>query len=89
MVGQRFTYPRRSDMALRRAETIGRIWAWLAGAAVLAFVAFIVVAGVLHSRHTTGDNTTAVTTGAPNATTGSGSSSPRPLPPASNKSGMQ
>jgi hypothetical protein len=89
MGGQRYNYLQRSERTLHRAETIGRIWAWLAGAAV-AFIGFIVVAAANHSGYTASDNNaTTVITRAPNTTIGSGSPSPQPPAPTSNKIGVQ
>lgn len=76
------TDPRLADPVLRQ-EPAGGIWGWVAGLAVLALIAFIVVAG-WNSDHTAANNPSTnppVTTGsnaprAPASTTGSGASSP-------------
>jgi hypothetical protein len=75
--------PRLSDPVLRQDEPAGGIWGWVAGLAVLALIAFIVVAG-WNSDHTASNNPNnnpPITTGsnaprAPASTTGSGASSP-------------
>jgi hypothetical protein len=84
----RNTDPRLSDPVLRQEEPAGGIWGWVAGLAVLALIAFIVVAGWNSDQATTANsNSPPVTTGAnapataprnvnPPSTTGSGASSP-------------
>jgi hypothetical protein len=84
------TDPRLSDPVLRRDESAGGIWGWVAGLAVLALIAFIVVAGWNNNGTTANNapNNPPVTTGSatpmspPSTTTGSGSMSPRPAAPA-------
>ena len=76
----------RFDPMLPRNESAGGIWGWVAGLAVLALIAFIVVAGWNNGGTTAnnGDNSPPMTTGnsapirnvAPPSTTGSGSTSP-------------
>ena len=79
--------PRLSDPVLRRDEPANTIWAWIAGVAVLALIAFVIVAG-WNSHSNTASNSPPMTTGStshpvsPPATTGSGLTSPRPLTPA-------
>lgn len=81
--------PRFSEPVVRREEASGSMWGWVAGIAVLALIAFIVVAG-WNSPSTTATNTAPpVTTGSapmrnvtPPSTTGSGATSPRPATPA-------
>jgi hypothetical protein len=86
MSDQRFTDPRLSDPVLRRDEPIGGIWGWIAGIAVVALIAFLVIAG--SNSNTASNNTSPATTGSatrqmsPPATTGSGSTSTRPMMPA-------
>jgi hypothetical protein len=79
--------PRLSDPVLRQDEPAGGIWGWVAGLAVLALIAFIVVAGWNSDHNTASNAPPPVTTGAnspgsaprnamPPSTTGSGASSP-------------
>ena len=80
--------PRLSDPVLRQDEPAAGIWGWVAGLAVLALIAFVVVAGWNNSDRNTASNAPPpVTTGAnapataprtmpPPSTTGSGSSWP-------------
>lgn len=98
MSDPRFTDPRYSDArssdpVLRRDESVGGVWGWIAGLAVLALIAFVVIAG----WNSSGDNTASnnpppMTTGSapsgapmrnvtPPSTTGSGSTSPAPMAP--------
>ncbi len=87
MSDPRFTDPRNSDPhlidpVLRRDESAGGIWGWVAGLAVLALVAFIVVAGWTNSgtNNANTESRAPMTTGsAPTSapsTTGAGSMSP-------------
>lgn len=73
--------PRLSDPVLRRDESAGGIWGWVAGLAVLALIAFVVVAG-WNNGGTTADNANT----SPPVTTGS-NSSPRMSPPSTTGSG--
>ena len=90
MSDPRYTDPRQSDPVLTRDEGVGGVWGWIAGLAILALIAFVVVAGWNSDRTTASNNSPApVTTGAnaparPAApsTTGSGSTAPRPMAPA-------
>jgi hypothetical protein len=80
--------PRLSDPVLRQEEPAGGIWGWVAGLAVLALIAFIVVAGWNSDQNTASTaSSPPITTGAnapgtaprnatPPTTTGSGASSP-------------
>jgi len=93
MTDPRYTDPRLSDPVLRDDENIGGIWAWIAGFAVLALIAFVVVAGWNSDRNTASSNSSPPmsTSSAPprNAmqpsTTGSGAASPQPLSPPANR----
>ena len=67
----RGTDPRLSDPVLRQDEPGGSIWGWVAGLAVLALIAFIVVAGWNSDPASTARNNSPSAT-----TTGSGASSP-------------
>jgi hypothetical protein len=96
MSDPRYTDPRLSDPVLRRDEGVGGPWGWIAGLAVLALVAFLVIAGWNSSPNTANNNSPPATTGTatrnispPASTTGSGAMSPQPLPPAPSKSGAQ
>jgi hypothetical protein len=80
--------PRLSDPVLRQDESVGGMWGWVAGLAVLALIAFVLVAGYNSSNNTASNTPPAETTtgSAPRAmspsTTGSGSMSPdRPVAP--------
>jgi hypothetical protein len=82
--------PRLSDPVLRREDDSGGIWGWVAGLAVLALIAFIVVAGWNNggNNQASTSNTAPITTGSnaprmsPPSTTGSGTTSPQPAMPA-------
>ncbi|HZL31332.1 MAG TPA: hypothetical protein VFC54_09775 [Pseudolabrys sp.] len=88
----RFNDPRISDPVLRRGENVGGVWGWIAGLAVVALIAFIVIAGWNSGGTNTANNgagnTPPMTTGAgapmrnvtPPSTTGSGATSPAPQP---------
>lgn len=92
MTDPRFTDPRLSDPVLRRDERSGGVWAWIAGVAVLALIAFVVIAG-WNGNQNTASNTSSppaatgqTTPGAtPPSTTGSGTTSPSPLSPPANR----
>jgi len=87
MTDPRYTDPRQTDPVLNRDDSAGGVWGWVAGLAILALIAFVVIAGW------NGDKNTANNTGAtPSSTaqrsmpgpstTGSGSTAPRPMTPA-------
>jgi hypothetical protein len=93
MSDPRYTDPR-TDPVLRRDEGVGGAWGWIAGLAVLALIAFVLIAGwnsnpnsasnapVGPSPMTTGSAPTRMN---PPTTTGSGSTSPMaPAPAPSN-----
>ena len=88
MTDPRFTDPRLSDPVLPHDEAVGGTWGWLAGIAVVALIAFLVIAGMNGNSNTASDNPSPAATGSvpgnmsPPSTTGSGASSPRPLMPA-------
>jgi hypothetical protein len=88
MTDPRFTDPRLSDPVLPRDDAIGGTWGWLAGIAVVALIAFLVIAGWNSNSNTASNNPSPAATGSapdntsPPSTTGSGSSSSRPLMPA-------
>lgn len=102
MSDPRFTDPRYSDTrlsdpVLRSEASAGGTWGWIAGLAVLALVAFVVIAGWNSGGNNTASNTPPpITTGSapsggpngapmrnvtPPSTTGSGSTSPAPMAP--------
>lgn len=88
MSDPRYTDPRLSDPVLRRDDQSGGMWGWIAGIAVLALIAFVVIAGWSGSQNTASNSSPpAATTGqaTPGATapstTGSGTTSPKPMTP--------
>lgn len=91
MSDPRFTDPpqtdERYDPALRHNES-GGMWGWVAGIAVLALIAFILVAGWNSNSNTASNSAPPTTTGTapmrnltPQSTTGSGAMSPSPATP--------
>ena len=87
MSDPRYTDQQLSDPVLRRDEAVSGTWGWIAGAAVLALIAFLVIAGWNSNSNTASNGASPATTGSttgmtPPSTTGSGSTSPRPLGPA-------
>jgi len=71
---------------LRQDESAGGMWGWVAGLAVLAFIACILIAGWNSSSNTAINNPPPGTTApvrnvTPQSTTGSGSISPQPATP--------
>jgi hypothetical protein len=93
MTDPRFTDPG-NDPLLRRDENVDSTWGWIAGLAVLALIAFVLIAG-WNSNPNTASNGPAVppmTTGSasgtapmrlsPPSTTGSGTTSPMAPTPA-------
>jgi hypothetical protein len=98
MSDPRYTDPRLSAPVLRRDEAVNGKWGWIAGIAVVALIAFLVIAGISGHNNTASNGPPPVTTGSTSrplsspATTGSGAMSPRPLTPAMpapNKGGTQ
>ena len=97
MTDPRYTDPRLSDPVLRDDEKIGGTWAWVAGLAILALIAFVVIAGWNSDRHTASNNPSAPMstssapprTALPPSTTGSGATSPQPATPAPASRGAQ
>ena len=95
MSDPRYTDPRFSDPVLRRDDSAGGVWGWIAGLAAVALVVFLVIAGMNHNTSTAGNNP-AGSTGSiathpatPPSTTGQGSAAPRPLAPPPSRSGTQ
>jgi len=89
MTDPRYTDPRLSDPVLRQDDRVRGVWAWIAGLAVLALIAFVVVAGWNSERDAASTNapapmstSSAPTRATPPSTTGAGSTSPRPVAPA-------
>jgi hypothetical protein len=89
MIDPRFTDdPHFSDPVIRRGENVGGIWNWVAGAALLLLIGFVILAGWKsnHNSNTASSGSsppaTASRTVTPPSTTGSGSSSPQPISPA-------
>lgn len=87
----RFNDPRLNEPVLRRGESVGGVWGWIAGLAVVALIAFIVIAGWNSNSTNTASNgagnSPPITTGSapmrnatPPSTTGSGATSPAPHP---------
>ena len=95
MTDPRFTDPdpRLSDPVLRRDESAGGMWGWIAGVAVLLLIGFLIVAGWNNSSTTanrgSSPSNTVSTPAGPPTTTGSGSPSLQPLTPAPSPSKSQ
>jgi hypothetical protein len=90
MSDPRYTDPL-TDPVLRRDESVGGAWGWIAGLAVLALIAFVLIAGWNSNPNTASNGPSPATTGSaptrmsPPTTTGSGSTSPMaPAPAPSN-----
>ena len=93
----RYSDPRLSDPVVRRDESVGGVWGWIAGIAVLVLIGFILVAGWNSSSNTARNAPPPVTTGSapmrnatPPSTTGSGTTrpmTPAPVTPAPANSG--
>ena len=80
--------PRLSDPVIRRDESAGGMWGWIAGVAVLLLIGFLIIAGWNSNSNTasSGSKTTTTSSTAPRttpqpSTTGSGSTSTQPLTP--------
>ena len=81
----------RLDPPIRRYEIAGGVWGWVAAAAALLLIGFVILAS-WNSKIASSDSsqpTTASRTATPPSTEGSGSSSPKPITPAPSKSGTQ
>lgn len=85
------TDPRYSDQhdpVLSRDQTDSGVWGWVAGLAILALIAFVVIAGWNSDKNTasTGGPSNAPATAnaprSPPSTTGAGSTAPQPMTPA-------
>ncbi len=66
--------PRLSDPVTRRPDSVGGMWGWIAGIAVLVLIAIILIAGWNSPTNT------AVNAPQPAGTVGSGTSSPTATP---------
>ncbi len=100
MTDPRYTDPRysdRPDPVLGNDRGDSGVWGWVAGLAILALIAFDVIAG-WNSDKNTASNTnssapaTATAPRSPPSTTGAGSTAPQPTTPApapSNNRGTQ
>lgn len=84
----RLSDPQLSDPVLRDSRT-GGAWGWVAGIAVLALIAFVLVAGWNGNQNTASNTSPSasapITTGSapratPPSTTGSGATTPAPAP---------
>ena len=89
MTDPRFTDPRLSDPVIRRDESVGGMWGWIAGVAVVLLIGFLVIAGWNSNSNTASSGSSPSTTASTPlrpattpSTTGSGTSSPRPVTPA-------
>ena len=89
MTDPRFTDPRNDPVI--RDEPIDGTWGWIAGLAVLALIAFVLIASWNSNPNTASNNPAPITTGSapmrgltpsPSTTTGSGTMSPQPSTPA-------
>ncbi len=87
MTDPRFTDPQR-DPLVRSNDAMGGTWGWIAGIAVLALIAFVLIAGWNSNPNTANNGAPPVTTGSsvnpanPPSTTGAGGTSPSPMAPA-------
>jgi hypothetical protein len=84
----RYTDPRLSDPVLRHDDSVGGVWGWFAGLAVIALVVFLLIAGWSSNSNTAGNNPSAANSSAlrqitPPANTDQGNGTmPRPVTPA-------
>ena len=93
----RYSDPRLSDPVIRRDETTGGLWGWIAGVAVVLLIGFLIVAGWNNNGSNTassGPTPTATTSTLPRnvttpSTTGSGSPAAVPLTPAPSQNGTR
>ena len=87
MTDPRYTGPRQSDPVLSRDEAAGGVWGWVAGLAILALIAFVVIAGWNSDKNSASNtgtmpSSTAQRTMHGPSTTGSGATAPQPTTPA-------
>ena len=81
----------RSDPVIRRHESVGGVWGWVAAVSSLLLIGFIILAS-WNNNIASSDSSQPITasrTATPPSTEGSGSSSPKPITPAPSKSGTQ
>ena len=87
MSDPRYPDPHQIDPVLDRGESAtGGVWGWVAGLAILALIAFVVIAGWNGERSNTASNNPAAMSPAQRSmpapsTTGSGATSPQPMTP--------
>jgi len=85
MSDPRYTDPRQTDPVLDRDDSSGGVWGWVAGVAILALIAFVVIAGWNSDRNSASNSpatSTAQRTMPGPSTTGAGGTSPQPMSPA-------
>jgi hypothetical protein len=79
----RYSDPPLSDPVIRRDESVGGMWGWIAGVAVLLLIGFLIVAGTATNGSSPMTTSSAPARNAtPPTTTGSGSPASQPLTPA-------
>lgn len=84
----RYSDPRLSDPVLRRDESAGGMWGWIAGIAVILLIGFLIIAGANNNTNTAQNGSPGASSGTMNrstpapSTTGSGTTSPKPATPA-------
>ena len=81
----------RFDPVIRRYESVGGVWGWVAAVSSLLLIGLVILAS-WNNKIASSDSspqTTASRTATPPSTEGSGSSSPKPITPAPSKSGTQ
>jgi hypothetical protein len=82
----RYSDPRLSDPVLRRDESAGGMWGWIAGVAVILLIGFLIIAGANNKSNTAQNGSPPATSSSMNrttpapSTTGSGATSPQPAP---------
>ena len=81
---------------VRRDESVGGMWGWIAGVAVPLLIGFLIIAGWNSNSNTASSGRSTATTASmpartatPPSTAGSGSSAPQQISPAPSKSGTQ
>jgi hypothetical protein len=88
----RYSDPRLSDPVNRYDNSVGGMWGWIAGIAVIAVIALFLIVGGTHVN--TASNNAPVTTGSvhqttPPSTTGQGAATKFPAAPAPASKGTQ
>ena len=81
----------RFDPVIRRYESVGGVWGWVAAVSSLLLIGLIIFASWNNNfaSRDSSQSTTASRTATPPSTEGSGSSSPKPITPAPSNSGTQ